>query len=304
MGSRLLPEPTVEGRVFSMASESELIAALQAIFEAAANEGVIVGIGDDAAVVALPKGKVALATDMAVEGVHFKREWSSLFEIGAKVTAANLADIYAMGGKPEFLLVAAAIPPDFSIQEIQELAKGIVDEASKVGATVVGGDLTSSPVLVISISVYGSVKEPILRSGAKVGDLVIVSDLPGKSQAGWDLLKQGIKDERTLPHRRPMVNYISARDFALAGVSSMSDTSDGLVSELSHIAKASGVGIEIRTDEEIDFHGGEDHVFVATISPHLPFPRQAIEIGRVVLGKGVRVNGEAMVHRGFTALPE
>ena len=84
----------------------------------------------------------------------------------------------------------------------------------------------------------------------------------------------------------------------------MSDTSDGLVSELSHIAKASGVGIEIRTDEEIDFHGGEDHVFVATISPHLPFPRQAIEIGRVVLGKGVRVNGEAMVHRGFTALPE
>jgi thiamine-monophosphate kinase len=107
-----------------------------------------------------------------------------------------------------------------------------------------------------------------------------------------------------LAHRRPLVDYFAARDFALAGVSAMCDVSDGLVSELSHIARASGVGIEIRTDEPIDFHGGEDHIFVATISPHLPFPRQAIEIGRVVLGKGVRVNGEMVSHQGFNALPE
>jgi len=143
-----------------------------------------------------------------------------------------------------------------------------------------------------------------LRSRAKVGDLVIINDLPGASAAGLALLQQGIKDERTLPHRRPIVDYIAARDFALAGVSAMADVSDGLISELSHIAKASGVGIEIRTDEPIDFHGGEDHVFVATISPHLPFPRQAIEIGRVVLGKGVRINGEPASHKGFTHFPE
>jgi thiamine-monophosphate kinase len=84
----------------------------------------------------------------------------------------------------------------------------------------------------------------------------------------------------------------------------MSDVSDGLISELNHIAQASGVGIDIRTDELIDFHGGEDHIFVATISPHLPFPRQGIEIGRVVLGKGVRINGELAVHKGFTHFPE
>jgi thiamine-monophosphate kinase len=96
------------------------------------------------------------------------------------------------------------------------------------------------------------------------------------------------------------VNYSAAREFALAGVSAMADVSDGLVSELSHIARASGVAIDIVTEEAIDFHGGEDHVFVATISPHLPFPRQAIEIGRVVLGKGVRINGQLMVHKGFT----
>lgn len=287
-----------------MASESELIAAVKAIFESDEVSKVIVGIGDDAAVIEQPKGKVALATDIAVEGVHFNRDWSSLFEIGAKVTAANLADIFAMGGVPEYLLVAAALPAEFTVEQVQELARGIVDEASKVGARVVGGDITASPQLVVSIAVYGSVKEPILRSGAKVGDLVIINDLPGKSAVGWELLRSGIRDERTLQHRRPQVDYIAARDFALAGVSAMCDVSDGLVSELLHIAKASGVGIEIVSDEEIDFHGGEDHIFVATISPHLPFPRQAIEIGRVVLGKGVRINGEPAAHRGFKHFPE
>lgn len=289
-----------------VASEAELIAAVKVIFESTAvpDSRLLVGIGDDAAVISQPKGKAALATDIAVEGVHFNREWSSLFEIGAKITAANLADIYAMGGTPEYLLVAAALPIEFTVSDIEELARGIFDEASKVGARVIGGDLTTAPQLVVSIAVYGSVKDPIRRSGARVGDLVIISDLPGKSAMGWELLKNGINDERTMPHRRPVVDYSAARDFALAGVSAMCDLSDGLVSELNHIAKASGVGIEIQTEEAIDFHGGEDHVFVATISPHLPFPRQAIEIGRVVLGKGVRVNGEPMVHRGFTAFPE
>ena len=291
----------INGNGIIVASESQLIAAVRAIFESALSPDarIIVGIGDDAAVIAQPKSKVALATDIAVEGVHFNRSWSTLFEIGAKITAANFADIYAMGGVPEFLLVAAALPAGFTVPEIEELARGIVDEASKVGARVVGGDLTASDSLIVSIAVYGSVKEPILRSGARVGDLVIISDLPGASAAGLELLNQGISDERTLAHRRPILNYIAARDFALAGVSSMSDVSDGLVSELLHISQASGVGIEIRTDEAIDFHGGEDHVFVATISPHLPFPRQAIEIGRVVLGKGVRVNGEPAAHQGF-----
>jgi len=287
-----------------MANESELIAAVKAIFESAPDARVLIGIGDDGAVISQEKGKVVLATDISVEGVHFNRSWSSLFEIGAKITAANLADIYAMGGKPEYLLVAAAFPQGFEVPEIQELARGIVDEASKVGARVVGGDITASEKLVISIAVYGSVKEPITRSGAQVGDLVIISDVPGASALGLALLKEGIADERTLAHRRPIVNYAAARDFALAGVSAMCDVSDGLTSELLHIAKASGVGIEIRTDEAIDFNGGEDHIFVATISPHLPFPRQAIEIGRVVLGKGVRINGEMATHQGFTHFPE
>ena len=292
-----------------MASESELIAAVKAVFEtnyeSEITERIIVGIGDDAAVVSQPKNRkslVTLATDLAVEGTHFNRKWSTLFEIGAKTTAANLADIYAMGGVPEFLLVAAALPREFTVGEVEELARGIIDEAAKVGARVVGGDITLSPHLVISIAVFGSVKEPVLRSGAQVGDLVIINDLPGASAAGLKLLQSGmtgIDDELTFSHRRPTIDYLAARDFALAGVSAMTDVSDGLTSELWEISRASGVGIEIMTDEVIDFHGGEDHIFVATISPHLPFPRQAIEIGRVVLGKGVRINGAPAIHKGF-----
>ena len=291
-----------------MTREAELIAALAAIFQATSHDRVEIGIGDDGAVVRMPHirggSRAVLAADMAVEGVHFDRSWSTLFEIGAKITAANLADIYAMGGKPEFLLVSAALPGDFSITEIQELARGIVDEANKVGAVVVGGDLTRSEKVVISIAVMGDIQEAITRSGAKVGDLVIVSDLPGKSAAGLKRLLGGINDEQCAAHRRPVVDYQAARDFALAGVSSMTDVSDGLVSELEDIARSSGVGIEIMSDEAIDFHGGEDHIFLATISPRLPFPRQAIEIGRVVLGKGVRVNGEIVSHQGFTHFTE
>ena len=145
-----------------MASEAEYLQTLAEIF-ASSDDALRVGIGDDGAVVDVKNGSLALSTDMAVEGTHFNREWSSLYEIGGKITAANLADIYAMGATPRYLMVAAAIPKGFSIDEISQLARGIHDEASKVGAVVVGGDLTHSPLLTISISVFGEVENPILR---------------------------------------------------------------------------------------------------------------------------------------------
>lgn len=291
-----------------MASESELISHISQIFSAGQAPHVLVGIGDDAAVVEFqnsPKTRgtkrLVLAADMAVEGVHFNRSWSTLFEIGAKVTGANLADICAMGAAPLYILVSAALPKDFTIEEAGQLARGIVDEASKVGAVVVGGDLSraASEHLVLSLSVAGEVYEPITRSGAQVGDLVIINDYPGASAAGLELLREGINDERSTQHKRPIIDYDAAREFALAGVSSMIDISDSLASELGHIARASGVGIEILSDPRMNVHAGEDHIFLATISPHLPMPRKAIEIGRVVLGKGVRLDGAPLLHEGF-----
>jgi thiamine-monophosphate kinase len=280
-----------------------------------------VGIGDDAAVVKPALSPLALATDMAVEGTHFNRHWSSLYEIGAKVTSANLADIFAMGGAPEYLLVAAALPKNFEVEEIEELALGIADEASSVNAVVVGGDLTHSDKLVISISVFGSVASPIRRSGAKAGDKVVISKLPGESAAGLELLKRGILDQRSAQHRNPTVQYDQAR--AIASMAhSMCDISDGLVSDLGHIADASNVQINIdrkllEADGEFQrlkaiaveigcdvwqwiLHGGEDHAFVATVPADVNLPKGFITIGKVLEGSRVLVDGFIEEHQGFS----
>ena len=295
-----------------MASESELIAALSAVFTLSdpsfnSFKNVLVGIGDDGAVIKASPQNSVLATDMAVEGVHFKREWSSLHEIGAKITAANLADIYAMGGDPKYLLVSAGLTSDFGITEIKALANGIKSEADLVGAVIVGGDISRAEKLVISISVFGEVTSPITRSGAKVGDLVIVSGLPGKSAAGLFQLQSGVSDSTFISaHKKPVLNYELAKKFRNANA--MCDVSDGLLSELNHIASASNVGIELdsklisaipgfkelgeATELEIwdlVLAGGEDHVFVATTSSEVP--EGAFVIGKVVNGSGVSVSG-------------
>lgn len=303
-----------------MATESELIAALRGIFTRADSESILVGIGDDAAVVKAHLTPIALATDMAVEGVHFDRRWSSLYEIGAKITSANLADIFAMGGRPEYLLVAAALPKNFSVEEIEELALGIFDEATSVGASVVGGDLTHADQVVISISVFGSVGQPILRSGAQVGDDVVISKLPGESAAGLHLLTRGILDEKSVEHRNPTVEYQKAQ--AISGLAhAMCDVSDGLISELSHIATASHVQISIERELlagapgfdrlqqiavenggdiwEWVLHGGEDHIFVATVAGGSKLPSGFIKIGTVLEGSRVLVDGFIATHQGF-----
>ena len=274
-----------------MASESELIAAISAVFklsDASVRENVLIGIGDDGAVIAPSSRKSVLAADMAIEGVHFNRKWSTLREIGAKITAANLADIYAMCGDPKYLLVSAGLTADFGIAEITELAQGIAEEAALVGASVVGGDISRAEQLVISISVFGEVEKPITRSAAKVGDSVVISGLPGKSAAGLIQLQSGVADSPFISaHKKPIVNYLLAKKFR--NVNSMCDVSDGLLSELNHIASASGVGIELdskliadipgfkeleagaQSDVwELVLSGGEDHVFVATTSTEIP----------------------------------
>ena len=283
-----------------MASEAEYLQALAEIF-ASSDDALRVGIGDDGAVVDVKNGSLALSTDMAVEGTHFNREWSSLYEIGGKITAANLADIYAMGATPRYLMVAAAVPKGFSIDEISQLARGIHDEASKVGAVVVGGDLTHSPLLTISISVFGEVENPILRSGARLGDIVAISAMPGASSRGLELLKSGVRDERTAQHRYPTVDYSKIEKLDKKSCHCLTDVSDGLVAELESLASASRVSIEIEsakiTSDFHTLHGGEDHIFVGTFTK---LPEGWIDIGFVHSGEGVRIDGNHITHQGFT----
>ena len=296
-----------------MASESEMIAALAHVF-ASADPNLIVGIGDDGAVIKASSANLVAATDMAVEGVHFKRDWSTLHQIGAKLAAANLADIVAMGATPKYLLVSAGLPADFDLTKITELAHGIKAEADLVGVHIIGGDISKSSELVISITALGEVQSPIKRGGAQLGDLVVLSNLTGASAAGLAQLSAGMSTSPFVDqHKKPVIDYMMGAQFAAptTRVNSMCDVSDGLLVSLEEIAGASGLSIEIEMKAfasisgftelsncaaaqgmdvfEWILTGGEDHAFIATTS--MPIPSGATVIGKVQAGSGVKILG-------------
>lgn len=303
-------------------SESEVIAELSKIFTRH-DSRLLVGIGDDAAVVTSPLQKTVITTDMAVEGVHFRREWSTPDEIGQKITAANLADVYAMGATPEHLVVAISLTGHESLVWIKELARGIEMEARSCDVLVVGGDIVRGPVITISITAMGRVDQPILRSGAKVGDQIVVSNLPGWSAAGLFLLRHSINVsvlqparcvERALAQfRAPSVQYSDA--IALGNAHAMCDISDGLLIQAQQMARdtrfvlssrllqqhpefadLTGLAAQVGADVwDWIAAGGEDHAFLATgIDLH------GYVIGVVEEGSGVELQGVERSPRGFT----
>jgi len=299
-------------------SERELIINISEIF-AAVNPSVLVGIGDDAAILARPENHMVVTTDMAVEDVHFKVNWSSAEEIGRKVAAANLADIYAMGGKPKYLTVAMSATGKEEFEWMLGIARGIAHEAQIAGAQVVGGDLARGEKIVISITAIGECEKEILRSGAKVGDSIFVSTLPGWSAAGLIALQKNVRggsvDFAISEHRAPSVDYDNAEQIAI-NASSLCDISDSLMIQAEQMANASGVQFEI-DGELIKLHsdfadlsqvaellevsvfdlilsGGEDHLFLAT-GPAL----NGFEIGKVVAGSGIRLSHLATPQPGW-----
>jgi thiamine-monophosphate kinase len=256
---------------------------------------VLLGPGDDAAVVAAPDGRVVATTDVLVEGVHFRRDWSSAYDVGRKAAAVNLADVAAMGARGTALLVGLAAPADLPLEWSLRLTDGLRDEAALVGAAVVGGDVVRSAVLVISVTALGDLdgRTPVTRAGAKVGDTVVLAGELGRSAAGLALLQEGSRDgELVDAHRRPTPPYEMGPALAEAGATSMCDVSDGLLGDVAHIAQASGVRIDLDAADELFLTGGEDHALVATLPPGAPVPAGCRAIGRVVAGEvGVTVAG-------------
>lgn len=270
-------------------------------------DAVLLGPGDDAAVLAVPDGRVVATTDMLLEGLHFRRDWSSAYDIGRKAAAANLSDIAAMGGSPTALLVALALPADLPISWALELADGLNDEAALVGASIIGGDLVRSEQVVVSVTALGSiVGGPVTRAGARVGDQVVLAGRLGWSAAGLRLLREGVRTGPLVDaHRRPSPPYAMGPVLALSGATAMCDVSDGLLADLDHIATASGVGIELDSaalaDDAVSLQdvltGGEDHALVATTSGRAPEGCRVI--GRVVAGDQVRVDGALPIGHGW-----
>ncbi|MEI7779373.1 MAG: thiamine-phosphate kinase [Actinomycetes bacterium] len=283
---------------------------------------VVVGPGDDAAVVTVPDGRVVVTTDMLVDGRHFRRDWSSAYDIGRRAAAANLADVVAMGADPVALVVGLALPSDTEVAWVTGLTDGLRDECAELGATVVGGDIVRVDLIVISGTALGDLggRKPILRSGAHLGDTVAVAGRLGWAAAGLTVLRRGFRSPRVLAdaHRRPDPPYAAALAAARGPVTAMADISDGLVADAGHLAAASGVSIELVKSQlpvakelleaaaafNVDplnwvLTGGDDHGFVATFTKRRKLPAGFIAIGVVVEGAGqVLVDGEPYANQG------
>ena len=284
--------------------ERDVISVLQKIF-ATADSRLLVGIGDDAAVVTTSAQSI-ITSDMAVEDVHFKLEWSSAFDIGRKITAANVADILSMGGRCDYLTASVALTGEETLQWIENLARGMKHEADLAGALIVGGDIARGPMIVISMTAVGNSKSPILRSGAQVGDGIYLSSLTGWSAAGLELLTREISINSEIAEKAlsefsaPTLDYDS--DFSQA--TAMADVSDSILIQAEQIAVASGVQLvldqsliavapefeelsQLASELKVDvlhwiLAGGEDHVLLAT-GVNLP----GVRIGSVAQGSGV-----------------
>ncbi|QSB13586.1 thiamine-phosphate kinase [Natronosporangium hydrolyticum] len=277
--------------------------------------GVLLGPGDDAAVVAAPDARVVASTDVLVAGRHFRRDWSSPVDIGHRAAAANLADIAAMGATPTALLVALCTPPDLEASWVDGLIDGMVAEAATVGAGLVGGDISASPTLTVSVTALGDLAglAPVTRSGARPGDVVAMAGRVGYAAAGYTVLSRGFRSPRLLveAYRRPEVPYHVGPAAAMLGATSMIDISDGLLADLGHIATASGVAVDLRRNvfslpdqlrnaadalgvDPYDwvFAGGDDHPLVATFPENTLLPEEWRLIGSVQVGSGVTVDGK------------
>jgi thiamine-monophosphate kinase len=311
-----------------MPNERDLIAKLSEIFEGA-SEQVICGIGDDAAVLSPDKNFNLLWTiDSLIEGIHFDLSYTSLKLLGRKALAVNLSDIAAMGGEPQYALLALGWPPERNLQGALELATGMQEMAREYGTVLIGGDTVRSPQsLTLSLTVLGRVKpdELLRRDRAKAGDLIYVTGTLGEAAAGLELLRHGLElpeeDKNLLiksflnPRPEVATGRLLAR-YHLA--TSLIDLSDGVASDLYQICLRSKVGAVVEAGRipltsavkkvaaltgkdslDLALKGGEDYRLLLTISPEKKselkecFAQANLPepwyIGRIIAGKEVRL---------------
>jgi len=266
-------------------------------------EHVLLGPGDDAAVLRVRQGHVVVSTDLLVEGRHFRRDWSEALDVGHRAAAQNISDVNAMGGRAHSLTVGLAAPADLPVAWALDFARGFARECALVGASVVGGDLTQADQVVVAVTVLGAcTTSPVTRAGARPGDVLALAGRQGWSAGGLAVLGRGFRSPRALveAYRRPEPPYDAGPAAADAGATAMVDVSDGLLADAGHLAAHSGVALDVRTEAlsiaeplatvaaalNVDpvaliLGGGEDHALLAT------FPSAD------VLPPGWRVIGEA-----------
>ncbi len=279
--------------------------------------GVLLGPGDDGAVIAAPDGRYVVSTDMLVQDRHFRLDWSSPRDIGAKAIAQNAADVVAMGAAPSAFVVSFGCPAETPVSFVDGLAEGMWAEGERAGASIAGGDVVRAPLVIISVTAFGDpLRAPVLLSGAAPGDVVAVAGRLGRSAAGLAVLSAGLDPERhpdvVAAHRIPQPPYRAVLDLSPGvRITAMTDVSDGLLADVGHIAESSAVAIDLDSaalrDASLDtiarelgvdplhwiLTGGEDHAFAATFVAGQEIPDEWTRIGRVAGGSGVTVDGAA-----------
>lgn len=288
----------------------------------------IAGIGDDAAVWQPSRSnRSVVTTDALVEGVHFRRDWMSMRQIGARAMEANLSDLAAMGARPVLATVAVGLPHDVSHEDVLELYRGIVASAMRARCAIAGGDTTGAPALTVCITAIGQVRRTDLklRTGAKAGDAIVCTGRLGSSRAGLAHLRgdAALEGERrdwaVRAYVAPEARLAEGRWLgASANVHAMMDLSDGLSSDLARLCAASGLGALLEdlpichaaveaaaaggmTAEAFALAGGEEYQLLAAVDGrayrHLAarfrarFGRELYRLGTFRAGAGVALRG-------------
>lgn len=316
----------VRGTTVGEVGERSLIA----LFTAAAagrSDDVVIGSGDDAAVLR-GDGQVVVSTDTAVAGRHFRFDWSTPEQIGARIVVQSAADIAAMGGSLTGVVVSIGCPPHTPVDRLLELNAGLVDQTHALGGRVLGGDLVSAPTVILTVTSLGQLADlaPVTLAGAQAGDDLAVSGPLGASAAGLaalsaidcgadqDLLRRfsALIDA----YRRPRPDLAEGPRAARAGAHAMTDVSDGLVEEIVTLAAASGLGVDVTSAAvprpvDVDdlaaelgmdpvrwaITGGEDHELLGAFAPGT-VPAGWTTIGRVVDQPGATIDGAPVTGLG------
>ncbi|MBW3578907.1 MAG: thiamine-phosphate kinase [Actinobacteria bacterium] len=302
--------------------EFELLAALQPRL-ARAGPGIPLGVGDDAAVVTFGDADIAVAVDALVEGVHFDLTISNHADVGWKAIAVNVSDLAAVGASTAAAVVALIRPADLPDDAVHALYAGLDEAARRWGVALVGGDIAGGPVLAVAVTVLGRLhaERPLLRSGARPGDAVIVIGPLGAAAAGLAAHRAGRRDllddhpQLLRAHRRPEAFPEAGAALARHGAHACIDVSDGLGRDLGHVAAASGVRVVVDAERlpvdpgvaavaealaidlfELLCGGGDDLALVAAVPPDrvADLARQLLargfvwhEVGTVTDGDGV-----------------
>ena len=286
------------------------------------------GPGDDAAVVAAADGRFVVTTDVQVQDRHFRRDWSTGTDVGRRAAAVNFADVAAMGARPTCLVTALVLPAQEEVDWVLQLARGLGQECRRWGAGAVGGDLSGGPVVTVSVTAHGDLqgRTPVLRSGARPGDVLAHAGTLGFSAAGLALLTAGVPAERIQGGQAAVRTYLcpdapiaAGPAAARSGAHAMLDVSDGLLRDAGRMAAASNVCLDLdggalaRAAEQLAaparecsldplrwiLGGGEDHGLLAAFPPEVPLPHGFEPIGQVAAAPAgaVHVDGTAPATR-------